>query len=153
MEGKTIDKEHLYRYCEEDINTRIKRIEGLMKDAQKAANEETKSTAGDKHDTSRAMMHNEKDKLAGQLNDVLLQKAALAKISTKPTLDKVMPGSLIVTNQGTFYISISVGKINYQDTLIFAISSASPIGKLMLGKTTGEEFSFNNKVYTIQNLV
>ncbi|HEY0177951.1 MAG TPA: 3-oxoacyl-ACP synthase, partial [Pedobacter sp.] len=67
--------------------------------------------------------------------------------------DTVRNGSLVYTSKGIFYISISAGQIKVEDQLVFAISSASPIGKLMIGKKKGESFSFNQNSYTVENIV
>ena len=53
------EKEVLYAYCVNYVQQRIARIQGEINKAQSSANEETKSSMGDKYETSRAMAHQE----------------------------------------------------------------------------------------------
>ena len=55
-------KQTLIEQCEEFVQQKIDVSEKLMNEAQDSANNETKSSAGDKFETGRAMMHAERDK-------------------------------------------------------------------------------------------
>ena len=52
-----------------------------MVNAQEAANEEGKSSVGDKYETGRAMMQIERDKAAQQLDEALKLKNIIDQIS------------------------------------------------------------------------
>ena len=54
-------KAKLYDSCLKLVDERVAHIEDAMRNAQASANEETKSSAGDKYETGRAMMHLEKE--------------------------------------------------------------------------------------------
>jgi len=56
---------------------------------------------------------------------------------------------VIYTNKGNFYIAASIGKVAITNEVFFAISPASPIGKLLLTKKEKESFSLNGNEYTI----
>lgn len=134
------------------VDQRIGVIEKALKNAQEAANQETKSSAGDKYETGRAMMHLEKEKLAGQMSEVLKMKKALDLINADKTYDKVELGALVATAQAQYYISASVGKIEVNGQTIFAISPAAPIGQQLLGKTVGDSIQFAGKAMEITHL-
>lgn len=146
-------KVKLLAKCTESVNGRIKDIEDGMRNAQSAANEETKSSAGDKYETGRAMMHLEKEKLAGQLTEVAKMKKALDLIDANKTNTTVGLGSLVCTAQARYYISASVGRLDLEGEMYFAISPASPVGRELFGKKEGDSFSFAGKLHKIVTLV
>lgn len=145
-------KKALFSACESHVNGRIKSIEDAMRNAQSAANEETKSSAGDKYETGRAMMHLEKEKLAGQLSEAAKMKKALDLIDGDKLHTVAALGSMVRTAGASYYISVSVGKLEVEGEVFFAISPASPIGRQLLGKKQGESFSFagrNQQIVTL----
>jgi len=49
-------KEHLSEFCQEYVDGRILRIQNSIESIQQSLSSETKSSAGDKHETGRAML-------------------------------------------------------------------------------------------------
>jgi len=146
-------KEHLYTYCKDYLQTKITTVQKGIQEAQTAANQETKSSAGDKYETGRAMMQLEKEKYTRQLAELLKLKKVLDQMGTPKVHSESILGSLVTTNQGNYYLSISVGKILLEEQIYFAISPASPLGRLLLGKKLGEQFSFRNQAFSILAIV
>lgn len=105
---------------------------------------ETKSSAGDKHETGRAMIQLEMEKSGQQLAEVQLMQEVLTKIVVEKESEVVCLGSLIKTTKGTFFLAISIGKICLENEDYFVVSTQSPIGKQLLGKTIGHTIPFNN---------
>ena len=79
--------------------------------------------------------------------------ALLNSIKDMPLNDKVRNGNLVYTSEGIFYISISAGQLKLNNEIIFAISAASPIGNLLIGKEKGASFDFNGKNYVIKEII
>lgn len=144
-----MDKSLLYEYCLSFIEARISNFQNAIEQAQAASTDDTKSSAGDKYETTREMMQQEIDRNQKQLYEASQQKQLLKAIENVGSAKEAKNGSLIRTDQMWFYISISVGEINIDGQKVFAISQASPIGKLLIGKKQGDEFSFNGKKYNI----
>ncbi|WP_158795910.1 3-oxoacyl-ACP synthase [Pedobacter sp. L105] len=143
----------LYQYCMEFILQRINTAETALKQSQEASNDDTKSSAGDKFETTREMVSQDIARTKNLLFDGQQNLQLLTSLESLPaTGDTVRNGSVVYTNKGIFYISISAGQIKVDDQLVFAVSFASPIGKLMIGKQIGESFSFNQNEYTIQKI-
>src|ERR1700761_2197135 len=117
-----------------------------IKEAQQASKDDTKSSAGDKYETGRAMMQQETDRNLAQLNEANKLKVALNTIGTTGSQPISDSGSAVITNNGNFYIAISAGALTVNDTTYFAISPASPIGSKLKGQKVGDEFSLNGKV-------
>ena len=146
-------KKRLHEKCAEISQQRVSDLSSIIQEAQDAANNETKSSAGDKHETGRAMAQLETEKLSKQLSEALKLQQNILQINPNTEHKQVTVGSLVTTNNGIFYIAASLGKIEVDENLYFIISPVSPIGKLLIGLKTNGSFSFNGKDYTILNLI
>ncbi|MCS4226267.1 MULTISPECIES: hypothetical protein [Sphingobacterium] len=132
-------------------NDRIAMIESALETARDSSNDDTKSSAGDKYETSREMIQQDINRYQGQLleaNKDLLQLTNIATTITDAT-DFVKLGSLVKTNLGLYFIATSIGALKIDDMNVFAISPVSPIGQLLLSKKTGDSFLFNKLNQTI----
>ena len=145
-------KEQLYNKFVSIAQQRVTDLELIIKEAQHAANNETKSSAGDKHETGRAMAQLETEKLTKQLGEALKLAELLHKINPQVKHQLIGLGSLVITTNGNFFISASLGKIELNEITYFAISSISPIGQLLIQKKENDSFSFNNKTYVINKV-
>jgi len=146
-------KTKLYQRCMDFILQRIDTAETALKQAQEASNDDTKSSAGDKFETTREMMQQDIARNKNLLFDGQQNLQLLSSLADVPaTGDAVRNGSVVYTSKGIFYISISAGQLKIDDQLVFAISAASPIGQLLIGKKKGESFSFNQNEYTIKDI-
>lgn len=146
-------KTQLYHYCTNYVQERIDSFQKAMKDAQDSANSEEKSSAGDKYETGRAMMQIERDKNAKQLEETIKLKKALSVFSPQQSHTQVALGSLVYTQEGIFYISISAGKIILKDTTYFAIAPTSPLGQALMHAEVGHKIRFNQKHYEIKAIL
>ncbi|OSY88979.1 3-oxoacyl-ACP synthase [Tenacibaculum holothuriorum] len=142
-------KEKLYLQCLEFVNKRLATVEATISSNQKALESETKSSAGDKHETGRAMLQLEMEKASQQLVGIQQMKETLAKINASEENRIACLGSIITTTSHNYFLSISAGNLNVDKKNYFAISPASPIGRQLLGKKTGEQFLFNGKEFSI----
>lgn len=142
----------LHQHCIDIVEQQLKGIIDALKDAQDGANNETKSSAGDKHETGRAMAQLETEKLTVQLSEANKLKTLFQKIDNTQQSNTALTGSLIKTNKGLFYLTVGLGKVAIENEIVFVISTASPIGKLLLNKKEKETFSFNNINYVIEKI-
>lgn len=140
----------LYSHCLTYVETRIDTARQAMEAAQEAANSESKSSAGDKYETGRAMAQLERDRHATLLAEARKLKQELDHIDAEKTYSIVQPGSLVTTTQGTYFISISAGKITLDGTDYFAVSPASPIAAALHRRAVGDTITFNKKPYRIE---
>jgi transcription elongation GreA/GreB family factor len=143
-------KEQLFAYCEQHIADRIATIEQNLQSIKEARNNETKSTAGDKHETGRAMMQIEERNSQAQLSEAMRVKNELTKIDPFKKSNKAALGSLVQTNNGLYYISIGLGKVTMDEKLYFCVSVNSPIGKELMHKEAGDTFTFNGNSINIE---
>ena len=146
-------KEALFQQCVAHVNTRLQTIQTIISSHQKALSSETKSSAGDKHETGRAMLQLEMEKAGQQLAAVQQMQQTLAKINSSKPSTKIALGSVIKTSSAYYFLSISAGKLKDKETEYFAISPSSPIGKLLVGKKAEDTFTWNGKEITIESVL
>lgn len=147
------NKEQLYEACQNFITQRHTTILNRIASIQESLQSETKSSAGDKHETGRAMLQLEREKAGNQLKVIQQQQEILTRISIQTTTDVVKLGSIVKTDKRNFYLAISVGELELENELFYAIAAASPIGKQLIGKSIGNVVTFNNIIYTIKNVL
>ena len=145
-------KKQLYQQLQEQVDQRVSNAQKAMKAAEDSKNNETKSSAGDKFETSRAMMQGEEERNKIQLVKAVDLQRQLAQIDITKTSKIVVLGSIVFSNQGNYFLSIGLGKIVLEDTTYFAISLASPIGQLLFGKSEKDVVNFRGKRIEIQRL-
>ncbi len=131
------------------IDKQIDNARHAMDAAQESAMSDGKSSAGDKFETGRAIAHRDRDMYAKQLAVALNEKEVLYKIDTKVVHTLVSLGSLVDTTAGTYFVSISMGKMVLDDKPIYAVSPQAPICVGMMGKKVGEKFIAQNREHTI----
>lgn len=132
------------------IADKIQTFEKLIAETR-ASNNETKSSMGDKYETSREMVQQEINNLQRQLNETLSQHALIQKITSEPS-SKVQNGALVKTDRGLFYVAASVGEINIEQQKIMTVSAESPLVRAMFGKKKGYVFIINTVTQTIENI-
>ncbi len=146
-------KFNTHKACQQLLIEKRNQLTNAVADVQKSLGSESKSSAGDKHETGRAMLQLEREKLGQQLQQLQQMEGLLAKIEYTKTQETAVLGSLVVTNVGIYYLGISLGQLNIGDETIFAISLQSPIGKQLFGKRENDFFSFNGKHIEVLKVV
>jgi hypothetical protein len=142
-------KQQLYEGCLVYVESRITSLTDSISIVQQSANEETKSSAGDKYETARTMAQLEIDKHRAQLGEVNKMKQALARITSEPHFESIKPGSLVFTSRGNFYIAINAGQQQVDDKTFFTVSVASPIAQKLIRLKVGDMFTLNHQEFTI----
>ncbi|QTE35556.1 3-oxoacyl-ACP synthase [Mucilaginibacter sp. P25] len=146
-------KKELHQLCVNHVRKIMEATELAIADAQKSSTDDTKSSAGDKYETGREMAQQETNRNMAQLNEANKLLVALNRIGTTGAPVHAEPGSVIITNNGNFYLAISAGVLTLNGKTFFAVSPASPIGNLLNGKKAGDEFALNGKRYKIESVV
>lgn len=145
-------KQEFQSKCLQIVNDKLQNTLSRIQSLQNDLNSETKSSAGDKHETGRAMIQLEMEKESQKLNDLQEMQNTLSRIATDTTNDVVKLGSLVATNRATYFISASLGELKTEKEKCFAISLNSPIGKLLLGKKAGDSIHFNGREIQINSI-
>jgi transcription elongation GreA/GreB family factor len=151
MESKLL-RQQLLSQCQLVVDRRVASAEEAIRMAQESANEEGKSSAGDKYETGRAMAQLEIEKASSQLAEANKLKQAMEQIPVEALGSVVRPGSLVITNQGNYFISIAAGKLTMDDKVWFAISAGSPLGAELIGKKEGDVVTVMGKEIAVEKV-
>nr|WP_290854812.1 3-oxoacyl-ACP synthase [Flaviramulus sp.] len=142
-------KQKLFDKCVEFIEKRNQIVQYTINEIQESLKSETKSSAGDKHETGRAMLQLEREKAGKQLSEIENIKQTLAKIKLDNSSQIINFGSVVYTSKANYFISISAGELKVGKDVFFAISANTPIGQLLIGKMLGDEVVFRSQSFTI----
>ena len=146
----SINKPELRQHLLEILTQKILKLEQLIEDTR-ASNNDTKSSMGDKYETSREMMQQEITRIQNQLNEVLIQQDVFSKI--KIVENKTIGlGSYVETTMGNFCMACSFGEIIFENKKIFVLSTQTPLAKILVGKSEKDSFEMNGKVFVISKI-
>lgn len=149
-----MNKEEILKQIQDKLKSSIDQLKSDILDLKESLDNDTKSSAGDKFETSRAMTQQEMDSLEKQL----IQQVRLWEISDQ--INKQDPGkeigmgTIVTTSDMVFFLGIPLGKIEVNGKAVFCISFLSPIGKQI--KDTGLEIkslSINGKSHPITKII
>lgn len=146
-------KTQLLQLCTTSLNTRLQSVLAVIEDIKQSLQSETKSSAGDKHETGRAMLQLEREKAGHQLAEIEKTKQILSKINTESTSKNIGLGSVVFTTTSNYFISISAGEFKVEDDTFYAISANTPIGQLLFGKSVGDVINFRNLEFKITKVL
>ena len=145
-------KEKIYVRCCDLLNEKINALQSSLRDLGEGTENDTKSSAGDKHETARAMMQIEQEKISKQLNEALEQKSALEKIYANISSSQITKGSLITTNNGYLFVSVALGKILVDEKQVIVLSPQSPLGLKLMGLKVNDSAEINGIKYSIEKI-
>jgi len=132
---------------------RVLRSKADLEEASESRNSATKSSAGDKHETARAMMQIEIENCERQLAKALGQRAELAQIDFSRKDTAAARGSMVCTDRGLFIICTGAGKIEVDGATCYAVSAAAPLGAALLGAKAGDEIDFRGQMHQVTAVV
>lgn len=148
-----MDKCLLLLHCEDILLVRLEELKQTIKGLRASSSDDTKSSMGDKYETSREMMQQDINRLDKQLADNNFLLFNLRAIKLKFDSKTVSFGSIARTTLGNFFIAVSLGEINFSNQQIIVISIASPLGKQLNGKKEGDIFILNGKEERILEII
>lgn len=137
----------------EQIDEKLSYLNNHSKDLNDALTSETKSTAGDKHDTSRAMIHLEQEKIQHQFSKIQQQRYQLLNFKEITSTEIIGLGNIILTPQNTFLLGVGLGKQVLNGKVVFCIGAETPLAAQLLGKKVKDEFYFNGKTEVIESIL
>ncbi len=148
----SLNKIHVHATLTNALNEKHKEMRASLAETDDSLSSDAKSTAGDKHETGRAMAQLEREKIGGfiQQHEQLMTLA----LRLDPTLvtPTIRLGSLVKTSNGWYYISVGFGRVQVDDTAIFCISPAAPLVSVLLGKKTGDQLLWQGKPISIETV-
>ncbi|MDB5191030.1 MAG: hypothetical protein JWQ96_593 [Segetibacter sp.] len=145
-------KQKIVARYQEVIDNKIASLESTLHDLFESSKNETKSSAGDKFETTRAMLQIEQDNVRKQLKDAQEQKVVFKQINYNLYIGKVMKGSLVKTNKDYLLVSIALSKIVVDELVVIALSPQSPLGIKIMGLKASDKAFINNQEFAIESI-
>lgn len=142
QKNMSLIKTAVYHHCESYLRQKAKGYLSQDQSLLESLDSEGKSSAGDKHETGRAMIQLEREKLAQQRERNDQDIKTLDALKNKTTTVHIAPGALVNTSLASYFLAVPADAFSHNDKKIYCISLQSPIGQLLLGKKAGESFSF-----------
>lgn len=143
-------KVKILEQCKKTLLDRKEHLTSAIAELNASMENETKSSLGDKHETARARMQAEAEKLHRQRNELMDQIVLLQKTDLTRSTKNISAEHLVKTSNGLFFLCIPLGKIEIENQTVFIISPVSPLGQRLLGLKTGDSFTLNARNYTIE---
>lgn len=145
-------KQQIIEAVRQVIAERMANAQTAMQAAQESANSETKSSAGDKYETGRAMGQLDRNMYAQQYEQARQEMVIVARLADNPTLPPpvVVVGALVKTTGGVYWLAVSIGKITIDNQDVMVVSPQTPVGKLLLDKKVGDLVKLMSGSVTIE---
>ena len=105
-------------------------------------NSDTKSSAGDKFETSREMAQIEITKIEAE---ILKTQQFIQHLTTNMA-------QLVITDKSIFCITIAFGKLIVNGTEVFCISNSAPITKQLVNTEISANFEYRRVAYNILDI-
>ena len=135
-------KQRLKQWALDGIGQRIAAGREAIDQVQQAANQEEKSSAGDKYETGRAMGHLQKDMLSRQLAESMKELAGLHSVQTDVLYPAAGPGAFVRAEGIAFFIAAGLGRQQHEGQTILFLSPQAPLAKVLQGKKPGDHIPF-----------
>ena len=142
---KDINKADFLDAMHERVRCSISEASIILQGIQESIDSETQSTAGDKHDTSRELMQQERNKAAQNLQNQISMDSLVLKLKRITVSCEVRFGSLVLTNVGWFFIGLPLGRIQFEDKDILCVSGNAPAAKILESERVGASIKINGK--------
>lgn len=154
-----MDKATVIAHMKSLLDERMQVAWDAMEAAQESANDQGKSSMGDKYETSRSMGQLDRNMHARQYEQARQERLILEKIgegdaparsaTARSSAERSSVGSLLETTAGWFFIAVSLGVVKIENETVLAVSSSSPVGASLLGKEPGTFFEFMKKEHRV----
>lgn len=131
------------------VKERMSSLRAELDSLQESAASDTKSSMGDKYETSREMINLEKGKLTGQLSEAMEMHTILNSFDLSNPAQRIGLGTLVYTNIAKYYIAVALGPIQVGGEQVFVISPGSPLGRQMLNKQLGDQVTVGSSLQKI----
>ncbi len=142
-------KQQVYNKLQHLVADNIQSINEHLDGLNMSLKNETKSSAGDKYETGRAMLHQEIDKAKNQLSMWLEKRLLLSSIDLEKRNSSIQFGSMVETDKGYYFFSAGFGEVEVDEVKVIVLGCASPLGQQFLAKKVGDMVTFRQTEYQI----
>ena len=124
---------------DKQLQTKLSYLTTNLHQVIESRNSDTKSSAGDKFETSREMAQIEIHKIETEISKT---QQFIFDLSSKVI-------QFIITDKGAFLISIPFGKLIVNNTAVYCISNTAPITSPLINTKVSYNFDYRGVVYNV----
>lgn len=132
---------------------KLNEFEVTERSAQESAANDTKSSMGDKHETSREILQQEREMNGRRMAESIRQKEEIERILPNHEFTQIQSGTLTETSLGWFFFSTALGFVHVDNVKVAVISMVSPIGQSLKGRKAGDSIMFQGKPILIKQII
>lgn len=147
-----MDKVKIHAYYLQLVQDRIDAFSDRIEELGKDAENDAKSSAGDKHETGRSMLQLEQEKLGAKIAEYNEQLTYLKRINPEEKHAVVAVGSLVKLPAFWLFFGGALPKITMEGQPIFSVSVVAPIALQLLGKKAGDSIEVNGKLQQVESV-
>lgn len=141
------DRKEIIARLNQIVEEKIQKFQGMIDDLR-SSNTETKSSMGDKYETSREMLQQEIIQIQRQLAVFQEHQSHIRKLK-EVFSDTIKSGSFVKTSFGNFIIITSLGEFQIGEEKFVSISEQTPLAQQLMNKKSGDFFSINQQNHQI----
>lgn len=135
-------RQELLQDIEEHLNSRHQLITREIASLEESAEGEQKSSAGDKHETSREMMRQELDILLRNRHEIEMELLELSFLKSFKQGDCIRHGTFLESESACYLIARVTGKFEVNKKQVIPVSPDSPFAQEILGLKLKDRFRF-----------
>jgi transcription elongation GreA/GreB family factor len=145
-----LSRQEVIEALEASMDAGLRRVRGAFEELQGSLEGESKSTAGDKHETGRAMVQMEMEQAAGRLSRVEGMIRQWHALEPARGRQEVRPGAVVTTDQGGFVMGVAWGAFDVPKAEAWrAISADAPLAQAMRAASPGSTVEFRGRIWQI----
>jgi len=144
-----LNKVEIIKAIRKQVEDTVKMHEHSLEEIRSSIANESKRTAGDKHETALAMLQAEQERVGRHLQQVREQLSVVNHLLSQPGVAADGKGSLVHTDKGVFFLGVAAGRVTVGNSPVFAISVAAPVARKLLTTPVGASFSLNGQAYIV----
>ena len=130
-------RESILRHLEAALTEQVREGEDALASLKTSLASEAKSTAGDKHETGRAMIQAE----MVRLNDTLVRSKDMlerCRVMGNASVGSARAGTLIQTTGPWVFVGLPMGKISLNGEVVLVVGPDAPLALSIQGKGLGD---------------
>ena len=134
-----LTKSEVIAELDKHLQTKLSYLTTNLHQVIESRNSDTKSSAGDKFETSREMAQIEIHQIETEISKT---QQFITDLFSKLT-------QFIITDKGAFLISIPFGKLIVNNTAVYCISNTAPITIPLINTKVSYNFDYGGVVYNV----
>lgn len=148
-----VERKEVIEALEHALNAEVEEARSEMETLRGSLEGEAKSTAGDKHETGRAMVQLEMEQAGLRLARMEAMRGQWRSLDPQRSRTVVGPGAVVETDAGLFVIGVALGRFPLPgDMQGTAISSDAPLAMALRGLGPGSGAAFRGRDWKVKRV-